>query len=72
MTQKIADWLQNHKLSSHAIALAILGFFAAYTGDKVFADYVNGLLAHYPKVLSGLGTASGLYLLYRQSQKGKP
>lgn len=72
MAQKIADWLQNHKMSSHVIAAAVLGFFGLYTSNQAFADYLNGLLIHYPKLVAGLGSAALIYLRYSQSAKAKP
>lgn len=63
------NWLANHKPSSHAIAGAMIGFLGLYTGDKAFADYVNGLLAHWPNLIAGLTVAAGVYLRYSNSKK---
>lgn len=69
MFGKIEKWFEDHNITSHTIATAIITTATAYATNDQFFDTVNSILKPYPRVVALLVAAVGVYLKYSRARK---
>jgi hypothetical protein len=67
---QIIAWLEQHKISTHTIAVLWMGLLLYYQSNSDFHALVTGVYARIPKWVSTIAlTAFSLYSWYRNGQK---
>ena len=61
---QIKVWLEEHKISSHSIAVAIVGAATAYTTNLQIQGFVNQIIGAHPTWIINLTALCALVLNY--------
>ena len=64
MNQIVKRWLEEHKISSHSIAVAIVGAATAYTTNLQIQGFVNQIIGAHPTWIINLTALCALVLNY--------
>ena len=64
---QIKTWLEEHKISSHSIAAALVVAATAYTTNIQIQGFVNSMIGAHPTWIVNLTALSGIILNYMGS-----